>query len=324
MNALNKAPLLTDNRPVAGVLWVVLAGLLFVVMTAVVKHMGPGIPPAQAAFLRYVLGLVFLVPLLPAIIRQWPDAGALKLFGARGLVHSIAVILWFYAMTRITLAEVTAMNYLTPVYVTIGAVIFLGEKLRTRRIVAVLVAIVGAMIMLRPGFRELSSGHLAMLGMAVLMAMSYLLAKNLTRRHSPSMVVAMMSLTVTIGLVPFALPVWIPVTAVQLGWLFLVAFLATAGHYAMTRALAAAPVSVTQPALALQLVWAVTLGAVVFGEAVDMFVVLGGSVIVAAVIFIALREQALRRAAARRDAANDSGKQDADAARSLPFPREGL
>lgn len=301
-----------------------LAGLLFVAMTAVVKHMGPGIPPAQAAFLRYVLGLVFVLPFLPALLRHWPDATGWKLFGARGLVHSLAVILWFYAMTRITLAEVTAMNYLTPVYVTIGAALFLGEKLRARRLLAVLFAVAGALIMLRPGFRELSSGHLAMLGMAVLMGISYLLAKQLTRQHHPSMVVVMMSLTVTIGLAPFALPVWVPVTGVQLGWLFLVAFFATTAHYAMTKALAVAPVSVTQPVVALQLVWAITLGAVLFGEAVDMYVVLGGSVIVAAVIFIALREHALRRAAARQGTVHEDGASRADAARSLPFPREGL
>ncbi len=318
MNALNKSLPVTDNRPLAGVMWMVLAGLLFVAMTAVVKHMGPEMPPAQMAFLRYVLGLVFVLPFLPALLRQWPSAGDWTLFGARGLVHSIAVILWFYAMTRITLAEVTAMNYLTPVYVTLGAALFLGERLRARRLMAVLCALLGALIMLRPGFRELSSGHLAMLCMAVLMGASYLLAKQLTRRHNPSAVVTMMSLTVTIGLAPFALPVWVPVSGGQLAWLFLVAFFATAGHYAMTRALAAAPVSVTQPALALQLVWAVALGAILFGEAVDLFVVMGGGVILSAVVFIALREQGLRRAARRTQ------EEDVDAGRSVPFPREGL
>ena len=304
MNALNSTGPATDNRPLAGVLWMVLTGFLFVAMTAVVKHLGDAIPAAQTAFLRYLLGLVFLAPMLPAMLAARPDKRGWRLFGLRGVVHTLAVLLWFYAMTQITLAEVTALNYLTPVYVALGAVLFLGERLRARRILAILAALAGALIMLRPGFRELSSGHLAMLGVAVLMGLSYLLTKFFTGRYSPSMIVGMLSITVTIGLAPFAWAVWVPVTGTQLAWLLLVAFFATAGHYTMTLAFAAAPVSVTQPVTALQLVWAVILGAVMFGEAVDVFVVLGGAVIAGSVIFIALREQAVRRAEARANAAD--------------------
>jgi drug/metabolite transporter (DMT)-like permease len=280
----------------------VLTGLLFVGMTAVVKHMGDAVPAAQSAFLRYLLGLVFLVPMLPAMRNAVLTRRDWSLYGLRGLVHSIAVILWFFAMTRISLAEVTAMNYLVPVYITLGAAVFLGERLRLRRVLAVTAAILGALIILRPGLRELSPGHLAMLGTAVLMATSYLIAKRMTGTASPAVVVGMLTITVTIGLAPFAWAVWVPVTWEQIGWLFLVAFFATAGHYTMTIAFSVAPISVTQPATALQLVWAVMLGALAFGEPVDPFVIAGGAVIVSAVIFIALREQAVRRAEAREAA----------------------
>ncbi len=73
-------------------------------------------------------------------------------------------------MTQIPIAEVTAMNYLSPVYVTIAAALFLGEKLAARCIEAVVVAMLGAVVILRPGFRELSPGHLAMLLAAVVFA----------------------------------------------------------------------------------------------------------------------------------------------------------
>ena len=300
MNAL-KTTAPTDTRPVAGVLWMVVTGLFFVGVTAVVKHMGDAVPAAQSAFLRYLLGLVFLLPMLPSMARAQLDRRDLSLYGLRGLVHSLGVILWFFAMTRISLAEVTAMNYLVPVYVTLGAALFLGERLRLRRLFAVAAAILGALIILRPGIREISPGHVAMLGTAVFFAMSYLIAKRMSGRANPAVVVGMLSVTVTIGLAPFAWAVWVPVTMEQIGWLFLVAFFATAGHYTMTLAFVAAPIGVTQPVTALQLVWAVALGALAFGEPVDLYVVLGGIVIVSAVIFIALREQALRRAEARAD-----------------------
>jgi drug/metabolite transporter (DMT)-like permease len=108
-------------------------------------------------------------------------------------------------------------------------------------------------------------------------------------------VVAMLSLTVTVGLAPLAWAVWVPPTLWELTILFGVACLATGGHYTMTLAFRAAPLAVTQPVTFLQLVWAVIVGAVIFGEGVDIFVVLGGTVIVGAVSFISWRESVLKR-----------------------------
>jgi drug/metabolite transporter (DMT)-like permease len=282
-------------NPVAGVLWMVLTGVMFVAVTAIVKHVGDDVPAAQAAFLRYVLGLVFLLPMIRPIMAARLTGRQMKMFAIRGVVHALAVILWFYAMARLPIAEVTAMNYLSPVYVSIGAALFLGEKLPPRRLIAVLLALVGAAIILRPGVKVVESGHIAMLGTAVLFAVGYLLAKRLSGEVSAAVVVGMLSITVTIGLAPFAYAVWVTPTIAQLGWLLLVALFATAGHYTMTLAFAAAPLTVTQPVTFLQLVWAVVLGAVVFGEAVDGWVVVGGLVIMASVSFITWREAVARR-----------------------------
>ncbi len=286
-----------DHRPMWGVIWMLVTGLCFVAVTAVVKHIGGGVPPAEAAFLRYALGLVFLIPMLRPLIKANLQRRQIILFGWRGAVHSIGVILWFFAMTKIPIADVTAMNYLSPVYVTIGAALFLGEKLAFRRILAIVAALVGALIILRPGFREVSIGHIAMLFTAVLFAASYLIAKRMADEVSPVVVVAMLSITVTIGLAPFAIAQWVTPTFAQVGWLFLVAVFATIGHLTMTMAFRAAPMTVTQPVTFLQLVWAATLGAVVFGEPVDGWVVLGGLVILVSVSFITWREAVMKKRA---------------------------
>lgn len=283
------------NRPAAGIFWMVVTGILFVAVTATVKHVGDALPAPQSAFLRYALGTVFLIPMIRPILAAHLTRRQLWLFGWRGVAHTVGVTCWFYAMTRITIAEVTAMNYLNPVLVTLGAALFLGERLAIRRILAVVAALAGALLILRPGFRELSPGHLAMLGTALFFAGSYLLAKLLTGEVSPIVVVGMLSITVTIGLAPLAIAVWVPVTWNQIGWLFLVACFATAGHYTMTLAFAAAPVAVTQPVTFLQLLWSVILGAVVFAEPVDFWVVAGGMVILTAVTFISWREAVLKR-----------------------------
>jgi len=272
-----------------------LTGATLVAVTGIVKHIGPDLPAAEIAFLRYILGLVFLIPMIGPILRARMSRQSLFLFGARGLAHTCGAVLWFFAMTRISIAEVTALNYMAPIYVTIGAALFLGETLAFRRIIAVIAALVGVLIILRPGFREISAGHIAMLFTAIFFGISHLIAKLMSGRVSPAVVVGMLSITVTVGLAPFAYVNWVTPNFEQLAWIFLMASFATAGHFTMTLAFRAAPITVTQPATFLQLVWAVLLGAVVFGEAVDFWVVLGGSVILSSVIFIIWRETVLKR-----------------------------
>ena len=290
-------------RPLQAILWMVVTGFLFVGVTAAVKHGAQDLPAAESAFLRYVLGLVFILPMLKPLRAARLTRRQKKLFWIRGLAHSVAIILWFFAMTRITLAEVTAMNYMTPIYVTLGAALFLGERLAIRRIIAIAAAFVGALIILRPGMRELSDGHIAMVFAAMVFSISYLTAKLMADEVSPTVVVAMLSITVTVGLFPAAMLVWRTPTAEELFWIFVVATLATAGHYTMTLAFAAAPVSVTQPVIFLQLVWSVMIGALFFSEPADTWVILGGTVIVAAATFIAIREAMLKRALSRATSA---------------------
>ncbi|MBC6438631.1 MAG: DMT family transporter [Rhodobacteraceae bacterium] len=283
------------GRPVVGILWMLATGVCFVAVATIVKHVGPDVPAAQSAFLRYVLGLVFLIPMIRPIRRARLNRRALGLFGLRGVAHTAGVICWFYAMTQIPIAEVTAMNYLSPVYVTLLAVMFLGERLALRRIIAVVLALVGALIILRPGFRDLGPGHLAMLCTAVGFAVGYLIAKIMADEVEAPVVVGMLSITVTICLAPFAIAVWVPPTWGQVALLFLVAVFATAGHYTMTLAFAAAPLTVTQPVTFLQLVWATLLGVVVFDEAADIWVLTGGGMIIAAISFMTWREAMIRR-----------------------------
>ena len=285
------------TNPVMGIVWMLVTGLNFVAVTALVKYLGSSVPPAQAAFLRYFLGLVFLLPMIGAMRRTRLSPRLHLLFAGRGAIHTVGVILWFYAMTQIPLAEVTAMNYLSPIYVTIGAALFLGETMALRRIAAIGVALIGALIILRPGFREVSPGHIAMLFTAIAFGGSYLLAKFTVDAANPPVVVGMLSLWVTVGLAPFAFAVWVTPTLWELFVLFGVACFATAGHYSMTLAFKAAPVAVTQPVTFLQLVWATLLGALVFNEAVDLWVVAGGLLILSAVSFITWREAVLKRRA---------------------------
>lgn len=284
-----------DQNIYKGAFLMLLAGLCFVAVTALVKLLDGRVPASEAAFLRYIMGVVLFLPMLRGVLRTQLTGRQWRLIGMRGIVHAVGVSLWFYAMTRIPLAEVTSLGYLTPAFVTVGAVFVLGERLAVRRVLAVVCALLGALVIVRPGFRALEPGHLAMLATSVFFAISYLTAKILADEVPATLIVATLSVSATIGLVPLAWPVWVTPDGYALLVLFGVACAATLGHFLMTLAFREAPITVTQPVTYLQLVWAVALGALVFAEPVDLWVIFGGSIILAAVSFITWREAVLKR-----------------------------
>ncbi|WP_417269982.1 DMT family transporter [Celeribacter sp.] len=283
------------NRPVAGIAWMAATTINFVMVNVLVKYVGDSLPIFESAFLRFALGLVFLIPFIAQVRQTTFTRRIVKLSVARATFHAFAMVAWFYAMTRIPMAEVTAMNFMNPVYVTLGAVLLFGEKIALPRIMALCVAFLGGVVILRPGLRELDSGHLAMVFSALFFSGSYLLANALSKDLPAAVVVFLMSAIVPFVLLPFALADWVVPSWHDIGLLFFTAFFATAAHYCMTRAFSCAPQAVLQPVTFVQLVWATIVGYFLFGEGVDVFVLIGGAMIIGAVTFITWREARRKR-----------------------------
>ena len=282
-------------KPLQGILWMLFTTLNFVMVNVLVKYVGEGLPVLESAFLRFLLGLVFLIPALNTVRQTRFTPRLWKMTISRSLFHALAMSCWFFAMTQIPMGEVTAMNFMNPIYITIGAVVLFGERIALPRVTALCVAFLGGLVILRPGFREVDPGHLAMIISAMAFAGSYLIAGRLTRELPPAVVVFLMSVTVPVIIAPFALMHWQTPTLHQLILLFFTAAFATLGHYSMTRAFAAAPQTVIQPVVFVQLVWSMTLGLVLFGEAFDPYVLVGGTMIIGAISFITWREARARR-----------------------------
>ena len=282
-----------------GCLWMVAGGLLFVAVTVLVRHLGSDMAAVQAAFIRYLIGLLLVLPMLWRMRRRLRRAQGMRFYFWRGIVHGGAVMLWFFAMARIPLAEVTAIGFSTPVFTAIGAVLIFGEKIRLRRMLAIGAGFVGTLIILRPGFQAIAPGSLAQLAAALLFAGSFLLAKRLTRDEPSGDILVMLTLFCTLALLPGAIYYWREPTWTEVGWLALVAVFATAGHYALTRAIAHAPLTVTQPLSFLQLVWAVLFGYWLFDEVPDVWVIAGAALIVAAISYLTQREAAAARVRVR-------------------------
>ena len=264
----------------------IITGLSFCAMTASVKSLGTSLPASQSGFLRYIFGLLLLVPFCRQLGLTGVRKSLVSLMLIRGSLHAVAVVAWFYSMARIPMAEVIALYYLVPVFVFIGASFYLKEKVTTGRILCLIISVFGTFLILRPGLRELGSGHLVMLLATVVFGISFLLAKKATDEVKPLLLVFMLTLTVSIWLAPLAFIQWVSPSFSEILILILIAFFATVAHWAMSMAFKAAPVNVTQPIVFLDLVWAAIVGLVFFSEAIDIWVIIGGVIIISAVSLV--------------------------------------
>ena len=268
-----------------------LTGVCFVAVMVSVKYLSKDLPSIQAAFFRYLFGLILILPLFRFGYKKNTNKIPIFKYGLRGIIHGFAVVLWFYSVANIPMADVTAINYLTPIFTTIGAILIFKEVITLNRVGALLLSFIGAMLILKPGFEIFSDGKIAQLLSTILFATSYLIAKNLTKTESTNLIVIFLTFFATITLLPFTFILWVNPSIDDLILLFGVAILGTLGHYFMTMALSLAPLSVTQPVIFFQLIWSTLIGLLLFGESLDIFILIGGAFIVVAIVQLSSNEK---------------------------------
>ncbi|MEO8718424.1 MAG: DMT family transporter [Burkholderiales bacterium] len=283
---------------VRGMLWMAATGLLFIVLNTIMKRLSHDLDPWLVGFLRYLMGAA--VMLGPALRlgagALWPKAPKLQL--VRGLFHASGMMLWFAALPMVSLAELTAIGFSGPLFICLGAVLFLNERMSPARWAAVLIGFVGVLLVVKPwegaGFAGISTGMLLMLASAPVFAGSFLVAKALTRHERSEVVVLWQHLWVSVLLAGFALAYWSQPTPTQWGLLVCCGFLGAGGHYCMTRAFRVADISAVQPVKFLELIWAAILGVIVFGTAPAGATVAGGVVILVSTLLLARHESRVR------------------------------
>ncbi len=209
-------------------------------------------------------------------------------------MHAISVLLWFYAVTQITLADLTALSFTAPVFVTIGAFLFLGETFSHRRLGGIIFAFIGAVVILRPGIETVSVGAIAILAASPFQAASTLIGKHLVRRTSIYAMVFYLSLFVTMASL---IPTWFVWTTPSLhtcALTFGAAVMATLAHFCWAKSFQLADLSFTQPGFYFTLIWAAAIGFYVYGERPDLWSGLGAAIIIGATAYITARERQLR------------------------------
>lgn len=281
------------NWPAAvrGMVWMVLGGMLFSLLNTIARDLTLHLDVYQSQFLRYLFGLLVI---LPWVWRDgWRAYMPVNLAGQfwRGGVHTLGLVLWFTALPKISLADMTAIGFTGPIFIMIGAAWFLGEPMRKDRWIAAIIGFAGVMVVVLPKMSGDGGWYnLVMLASAPVFAASFLITKALTRYEKPGVIVLWQALTVTVLSLPMAVPNWQMPTPLQ--WLGFAAtgVLGTLAHYCLTRAFALADISATQSLRFLDLVWASLLGWLVFGDVPSQSTWLGAFVILWATVWIARRE----------------------------------
>ena len=282
----------TRAATLRGMAWMAAAGLLFCILNTIARGLAQHMDPFQTQFLRYLAGLVVLLPfMLRTGLAAWRPHDLVGQ-GWRGAVHTAGLLLWFWALPHVPLADMTAIGFTGPIFIMAGAVLFLGEPVVRARWVAAVIGFLGVLVVVAPQFTGTQGGFwsLVMLSSAPLFAASFLITKALTRRDRPEVIVAWQALTVSAFTLPFAIPGWTWPTAEQWGLFLMTGLLGSAGHWCLTEAFRIADMSATQPVKFVDMVWASILGWLVFAEVPATTTFAGAAVIFAATTWIARRE----------------------------------
>ncbi len=294
---MNPAPALPVATPLRAGLLMLGSTLAFGLMAIAIRYATRYVPTQEVAFFRNAFGLLALLPML---IR--PGSAPLKTqqlprYFLRSAIGLASMLCAFWAIGHLPISQAISLSYSTPLFVTIAAVLWLGETVRMRRWAAVIIGFIGVLIIVRPGSTSFTPGTLVAVGAAVLSSLVAIQIKQLTRIDSADTVVFYTYVFwVPLSLVP-ALFVWVWPTGLAWVWLVATGVLGTLGQLLWTRALRLGEVSALTPISFMQLPLVSLLGWLLFNEALDRWTVIGAGIILGANAYIAHREAVLARRA---------------------------
>lgn len=286
-----KNPFADVPAVIAGPAWMILAGVGYTLASVCTRELSSDYSTAQLAFMRAVIALGFVAPLILRNGISVMKTGVFPLHLLRSFFTYGGMMCWFYAVSEIPISDYTALLYFQPIFTILFAIFILRETAGSRTWGAVAIAFVGALIILRPGFQDISLGMIAAIATAVLFAGVNTCMKFLSRTESAAVMVAYVSILM---LVLSAVPAWLywtdPVLSDAPAILGIGVF-ALLGQYAITRSIAVADARVVQPFDFSRLITAALLGWLVFGETSDIYTWVGALVIFGASYYVIVFER---------------------------------
>ena len=268
----------------------VAATIALAAMHGCVRYLSDQLDVYTITFFRNFFGLVTVLPLVMRSGIMSLATTRIHLHALRGVTGILAMLLWFTALARVEIATATALSFTAALFTTLAAVIFLGERLRFRRIVAIIVGIIGVLIVLRPAGDSFDMTALLVLASTMFWGTNVVIVKTLSQTDRTASIVAWSGIFLT----TLSLPLWIifgewPTTP-QLMVLLAIGAFGTAGHLLITAALKMADSSAVMSLDFLRLIWSVIIGVWFFSDGIDFWTIVGACVIFASGLYILVRE----------------------------------
>lgn len=286
-----------SHRPVLGIALRLASVLCLSVMVACVKYLGTAIPAGQTIFFRGVISMLVVIGIAScgdglALLRtrNW------RAHAYRAVAGSTAMFCWFIALTMIPLAEMTAISFTIPLFVTVLAMLFLGERIHGYRWTALAVGFAGVLIIIGP---ELTGARGTVVGVgvgfaaAVLAAFAQMFLRRMTGHEHVVTITFYFFLTSTVLAALTALfQGWPNPTPVQWLLIGLTGGFGVGGQLLMTYSYRYAEASLVAPLDYVNLLIAVAIGFFLFGEIPHLATWVGAPLVVAAGVLILWREYA--------------------------------
>jgi drug/metabolite transporter (DMT)-like permease len=261
------------------------------------KMMTETLPPIEVTWIRYVVFLVAIWPVAAAVQgRAAFRSSRPGLQIIRALAVVLSSVLFILGLAHLPVAETTAINFMSPAFVTALSIPLLGERVGIRRWLAAVAGFVGVMIIVQPGSDAFQPAALFPLAAATVWA-GAAIATRMMSREQPETTLAWtagVGFLVLTALVPFS---WQSPTATEVGLGILTGLGSTAGHWLLVQAYRRAPASVLAPFSYVQLVFAAAFSFLVFGAVPGPSTFLGGAIIAASGLYTAHRERVRAREA---------------------------
>lgn len=274
------------NDPVRGILWMLAQTASFATMVACIRYISPSFSAFEIVFYRAAFGLVVQIPWLMS--GGWRDlkCGYPGLILLRSLLLYSGSLAWFYAVGLMPISDAIALQFTLPLFSVLGAGLILGEATSWRRWAATAFGFASALVIIRPGFQEVTAAALIVLGSAALYAGVHLSTKKMSGEVSGSVLIFHGNLiTLPLALIP-ALPTWEMPAPQFWPWLVAIGALGMVAHVFLTRAYKAADASIVAPADFTKLVFAAVLGWFMFNETSDLWTWVGAAMIFSSTLYI--------------------------------------
>ena len=268
----------------------ILSIVFFSIMVIFIRKASENLHILEVVFFRNLLAFIVMLPLLTSTGLAAIKMNNTKLFLMRGFFGAIGMLAGFTCLTLIPLAQATAISFSKPIFITIGAAIFLGEIIKARRIAAIIIGIIGMLIIVQPGVNSLSFGIMLAIIAALAHSVNALIVKKLTLTDSPQAIVTWM----VIILIPIT---FIPAVAVWQWpsletWLYLwgIAIVGTLAHFSWTKSYTMAEITSLESIEFIKLPIMALFGWMIFSEIPGTWTWIGGSIIFLSTIYISRRE----------------------------------